>query len=141
MSYTEDELWYSNILPLTFTNLKVRITNDIGSDYSNLKFVSPNESYTESNYPTIRMALVDMPEVGSDLANTAIEAFRVTLQCDVVSLKATDTERIRNHVIRTMRDLGYRSVSIPPITRDGNKWYGFGRFRRLVEETDITITE
>lgn len=140
MAYTEQELWYSNILPVLFTNVKVRMTSAIGSDYPNLKFVSPNETYVESNYPTIRVSLVDMPEVGFDLSNSAIEGFRVTVQCDVVSLKSADSERIRNYVIRTMKDLGFRSISIPPITRDGNKWYGFARFRRLVEESDVTIT-
>lgn len=141
MALTEQELWYSNIVPVTFTNLKTRVKNLIGSDYPKLKFVSPNEAYTESNFPTVRLRLVDMVEVGNGLDFNAIEAFSTTFQADVISLNAKDSERIRTYIIKVMHDLGYRTLSVPNIVRDGNKWYGFARFRRLVQETDMTIIQ
>ena len=141
MALPENEIWYSDIVPIAFNNLKVRVMNMIGSDYPKLKFVSPNEAYTESNFPTVRLWQVDMYEVGNGLDYDAIEAFNVTLQADVISLNAKDTERIRTYVIKAMHDIGFRTISVPPVLRNANKQYGYARFRRLVQETDIFITQ
>lgn len=141
MALTEQELWYSNIVPVVFTRFKAVMRKHLSTDYPKLKIIAPNESFAPSNFPTVWLRLVDMRERGSGLDFGAIEAFTVTLQVDTITLNADDTERIRNYAIKVLHDIGFSAFSITPVMRDGNKWNGYARFRRLVQESDMTFTE
>lgn len=141
MAFTENDLWYTNIPPVVFTNLKVRMTNEIGADYPSLKFVSPNESYAESNYPTVWLRATDIRELSNGLDYANIAGYMVTVQVDVITLNSADSERIRNYATKILHTIGFKALSIPEIQRSGTKWFGFGRYRRVIEETDLKIIQ
>lgn len=118
------------------TQLKTRITRQLGSLYPNLSFTSEVSEKTPS-FPNVYVHELEPSEVGMSIPNQTIHAIRDTIQIDVsTNTSKADARKVANAVVNTMKLLQYTIVAMPTYMKDNNLHRYVIRARRVIANGD-----
>ncbi len=118
------------------TQLKTRITRQLGSLYPNLSFTSEVSEKTPS-FPNVYVHEIERSEVGMSIPNQTIHAVRDAVQIDVsTNTSKADARKVANAVVNTMKLLQYTIVAMPTYMKDNNLHRYVIRARRVIANGD-----
>lgn len=117
------------------TQLKTRITRQLGSLYPNLSFTSEVSEKTPS-FPNVYVHEIERSEVGMSIPNQTIHAVRDAVQIDVsTNTSKADANKVAIAVVNTMKLLQYTVVG-PTYMKDNNLHRYVIRARRVIANGD-----
>ena len=118
------------------TQLRVRLTKMIGSDYPKLSFSTEITDETPS-FPNVYIHELAPSEVGMSIPNQTIHAVRDTIQIEVsTDTSKADGRRVANACLSIMKTLRYSAIALPIYVKNNNIHRFVFRVRRVVASGD-----
>lgn len=118
------------------TQLKVRVPKLTNNKYPNMSFTNEISDNTPS-FPNVYIHELEPSEVGRDLENNQIHAFRDTFQIEVsTNVSKSEARTVINACVNAMKALRYSVVVGPLYTKVNNVHRFVIRARRIVASGD-----
>ena len=118
------------------TQLKTRITKQLGDRYPNLSFTTEISEKTP-NFPNVYVHDLPTTELGQDLENQQIHALRDTIQIQVTTnTSKADARKVANACVNVMKLLRYSIVVFPTYDKKNNLHIYVMRARRVIASGD-----
>lgn len=118
------------------TQLKVRVPKLTNNKYPKMSFT--NEiSDNEPSFPNVYIHELEPTELGTDLENKSIHAFRSSFQIEVTTnTSKSDARIVSSACVNAMKALRYSLVSGPTYTKNNNIHRFIIRVRRVIANGD-----
>ena len=118
------------------TQLKVRVPKLTNNKYPKMSFT--NEiSDNEPSFPNVYIHELEPTELGTDLENKSIHAFRSSFQIEVTTnTSKSDARIVSSACVNAMKALRYSLVSGPTYTKNNNIHRFIIRARRVIANGD-----
>lgn len=118
------------------TQLKVRVPRLTNNRYPNMSFTNEISDNTPS-FPNVYVHELEPAEIGNDLENQEIHAFRDTIQIEIsTNVSKSDAKIVKNACINAMKALRYTLVSGGVYTKINNVHRYVIRVRRVIGSGD-----
>ena len=118
------------------TQLKVRVPKLTNNKYPNMSFTNEISDNTPS-FPNVYIHELEPSEVGRELENNQIHAFRDTFQIEVsTNVSKSEARTVINACVNAMKALRYSVVVGPLYTKVNNVHRFVIRARRIVASGD-----
>ena len=132
-----DELWFTKIGSVIFTQFKTRTKGILSPKFPKLKFTSDGENLENTKLPTVYFRELTPAERGMTLDNTSVNALFETIQITVYSQERKDVTEIMNACVLGMKQLRFSISGFPIYDRKKDIHYCVARFRRMIGEGDV----
>lgn len=127
-----------NLESQIFSRIKANFSDRIKKKYPDLNFTTSNKTPTKAKFPTVYIHFMESPEIGSDLEGASINGITATFQIDVTDNQSqARADEVSKEVLRIMRTMRFKSVSMPLHDNSGDTYRTISRFRRPVGAGDI----
>ena len=114
------------------TQVKVRVTSKIGSNYPKLSFTNEISDVTPS-FPNVFIQEIGNREIGNTLENNTINAVFDSIQIVVTSnTSKSDVKAVSNACILSMKELAFDKFAGPLYSKNNNIHRIDLRFRRAI---------
>lgn len=131
--------WIEDLDSTIFTLLKINMPSVIQEKYPNMRYTTVNNNKLPSQFPTVRVQVVDAPERGRDLDNMTVNAVYMTIQVDVLSNKSkSESKEIAFAIQRTLKNLSFE-VKTPISTEEGDIYRYIVRASRSFANGDVFV--
>ena len=118
------------------TQLKVKVTNDIGASFPKLSFTTEITDNTPS-FPNVYIHELEPSEVGNSIPNQTIHALRDTFQIEASSNSSkSDAHKVIISCVKALKSLRYGIVMFPYYDKTNNIHRYIIRARRIIANGD-----
>lgn len=132
--------WVTRIPNKIFTRVKAEFSEKIKTKYkmTSSNFSTVGSSDTPAVFPFVCIQTLEPVETGEDLERTSINGGIFTFQVDVYdNVSQTNAKSVMTEVLRIMKSMGFKCISIPTFNSSKDVHRMTARFRRSIDENDI----
>lgn len=113
------------------SRVKYGFSKSIAEKYPDLNFTTSDKSSTKAKFPTVYIHMMDSPEIGETLEGTSLNGTNAAIQADVLDNQSNNrTDEVAREVLRIMKSMGFKVISMPIHNNDGNEYKTTARYRR-----------